>query len=55
MLAREGGVLELDRIDDYVVRVRLSGSSAGVMIVRVALTQKLREKIPAIAAVHLVE
>lgn len=50
-----GGVLELDKIDDYVVRVRLSGPAAGVMTVRVALTQKLREKIPIIAAVQLVE
>lgn len=50
-----GGVLELDKIDDYVVRVRLSGPAAGVMTVRVALTQKLREKIPAIAAVQLIE
>lgn len=50
-----GGVLELDKIDDYVVRVRLSGPAAGVMTVRVALTQKLREKIPSIAAVQLID
>lgn len=50
-----GGELELAQIDDYVVRVRLSGPAAGVMTVRVAITQKLREKIPVIAAVQLIE
>ncbi|XP_041019126.1 nifU-like protein 3, chloroplastic [Juglans microcarpa x Juglans regia] len=50
-----GGILELVQINDYVVNVRLSGPAAGVMTVRVALTQKLREKIPAIAAVQLIE
>ncbi|KAL6977792.1 NifU-like protein 3, chloroplastic [Sarracenia purpurea var. burkii] len=50
-----GGVLELAQINDYVVKVRLSGPAAGVMTVRVALTQKLREKIPAIAAVQLID
>ncbi|MBA0593847.1 hypothetical protein Gorai_010777 [Gossypium raimondii] len=50
-----GGELELVEIDDYVVKVRLSGPAAGVMTVRVALTQKLREKIPAIAAVQLLD
>ncbi|CAI9089159.1 OLC1v1023670C1 [Oldenlandia corymbosa var. corymbosa] len=50
-----GGELGLVQIDDYVVKVRLSGPAAGVMTVRVALTQKLREKIPAIAAVQLIE
>ncbi|KNA25391.1 hypothetical protein SOVF_006980 [Spinacia oleracea] len=50
-----GGLLELDKIEDYVVRVRLSGPAAGVLTVRVALTQKLREKIPSIAAVQLTE
>lgn len=50
-----GGILELLQIDDYVVKVRLSGPAAGVMTVRVALTQKLRETIPAIAAVQLIE
>lgn len=50
-----GGILELVLIDGYVVKVRLSGPAAGVMTVRVALTQKLREKIPAIAAVQLIE
>ncbi|EEF30298.1 Nitrogen fixation protein nifU, putative [Ricinus communis] len=50
-----GGVLELVQIDDYIVKVRLSGPAAGVMTVRVALTQKLRDKIPAIAAVQLID
>lgn len=43
------------QIADYVVKVRLSGPAAGVMTVRVALTQKLRDKIPSIAAVQLIE
>lgn len=46
-------MLELVQINEYVVQVRISGPAAGVMTVRVALTQKLREKIPAIAAVQL--
>ncbi|KAL5158298.1 NifU-like protein 3, chloroplastic [Glycine soja] len=50
-----GGILELVQIKDYVVKVRLSGPAAGVTTVRVALTQKLRDKIPAIAAVQLID
>ncbi|KAL5977786.1 NifU-like protein 3, chloroplastic [Asimina triloba] len=50
-----GGLLELFEIDGPIVKVRLSGPAAGVMTVRVALTQKLRDKIPAIAAVQLLE
>ncbi|KAL2476641.1 NifU-like protein 3 [Abeliophyllum distichum] len=50
-----GGELELVHIKDYIVKVRLSGPAAGVMTVRVALTQKLREKIPVIAAVQLID
>ncbi|KAL9262547.1 NifU-like protein [Drosera capensis] len=50
-----GGILELMDINGYVVKVRLSGPAAGVMTVRVALTQKLRDKIPVIAAVQLVD
>ncbi|XP_047322356.1 nifU-like protein 3, chloroplastic [Impatiens glandulifera] len=51
-----GGVLELVEIKELnVVIVRLSGPAAGVMTVRVALTQKLREKIPSIVAVQLIE
>ncbi|XP_010912528.1 nifU-like protein 2, chloroplastic [Elaeis guineensis] len=48
-----GGELELVGIEKPIVKIRLSGPAAGVMTVRVALTQKLREKIPAIAAVQL--
>lgn len=48
-----GGELELIAIEQPIVKVRLSGPAAAVMTVRVALTQKLREKIPAIAAVQL--
>ncbi|KAE8713819.1 NifU-like protein 1 [Hibiscus syriacus] len=44
-----GGELVLVEINDYVVKVRLSGPAAGVMTVRVALTQKL------IAAVQLLD
>ncbi|GFZ00556.1 NFU domain protein 3 [Actinidia rufa] len=50
-----GGILELVQISNYVVIVRLSGPASGVMTVRVALTQKLREKIPSIAAVQLID
>ena len=48
-----GGTLELDKIDGVVCKVKLSGPAAAEMTVRVAVTQKLREKIPAIAAVQL--
>jgi Fe-S cluster biogenesis protein NfuA len=48
-----GGELELVKIDGPVVKVRLGGPAASVMTVRVAITQKLREKIPMIAAVQL--
>ncbi|XP_020593334.1 nifU-like protein 2, chloroplastic [Phalaenopsis equestris] len=48
-----GGELEFVSIEEPIVKIRLSGPAAGVMTVRVALTQKLREKIPAIAAVQL--
>ncbi|WOL11136.1 nifU-like protein 2, chloroplastic [Canna indica] len=48
-----GGQLELVKIEEPIVKVRLTGQAAGVMTVRVAVTQKLREKIPAIAAVQL--
>lgn len=48
-----GGTLEFVAIEDPIVKVRISGPAAGVMTVRVAVTQKLREKIPSIAAVQL--
>uniref|UniRef100_A0A7N0TW41 NIF system FeS cluster assembly NifU C-terminal domain-containing protein n=1 Tax=Kalanchoe fedtschenkoi TaxID=63787 RepID=A0A7N0TW41_KALFE len=48
-----GGTLEFVAIEDPIVKIRISGPAAGVMTVRVAVTQKLREKIPSIAAVQL--
>ncbi len=48
-----GGSLELDSLDGPIVKVRISGPAASVMTVRVAVTQKLRERIPSIAAVQL--
>ena len=48
-----GGVIELEEIDGPIVMVHLGGDAANVMTVRVAITQKLREKIPMIAAVQL--
>ncbi|RAL47476.1 hypothetical protein DM860_011214 [Cuscuta australis] len=50
-----GGELELVQIEEYIVTVRLRGPASTVMTVRVALTQKLRDAIPAIAAVRLIE
>jgi Fe-S cluster biogenesis protein NfuA len=49
-----GGELELIEVDAPIVKVKLSGPAAKVMTVRVAVTQKLREKIPSIAAVQLI-
>lgn len=49
-----GGGLDLVSLDGPLVKVRITGAAAGVMTVRVAVTQKLREKFPAIAAVQLV-
>ena len=48
-----GGAIELEEIDGPIVKVHLSGEAASVMTVRVSVTQKLREKIPLIAAVQL--
>ncbi|XP_074567093.1 nifU-like protein 2, chloroplastic [Curcuma longa] len=45
-----GGELELVEIEEPIVKIQLTGQAAGVMTVRVAVTQKLREKIPAIAS-----
>ncbi|KAF5733175.1 hypothetical protein HS088_TW17G00714 [Tripterygium wilfordii] len=53
LVGASGGSLELVAIDDPIVKIRITGPAAGVMTVRVAVTQKLREKIPAIAAVQL--
>jgi Fe-S cluster biogenesis protein NfuA len=49
-----GGGLELDELDGPIVKVKITGPAASVMTVRVAVTQKLRERIPSIAAVQLV-
>ena len=49
-----GGDLQLKSIEDMIVQVGLSGPAASVTTVRVAITQKLRERIPTIAAVRLV-
>ena len=53
LLGAGGGALELEEIDGPIVKVHLAGEAANVMTVRVAVTQKLREKIPLIAAVQL--
>uniref|UniRef100_J3MH53 NIF system FeS cluster assembly NifU C-terminal domain-containing protein n=1 Tax=Oryza brachyantha TaxID=4533 RepID=J3MH53_ORYBR len=50
-----GGSIDLVQIDESVVKIRITGPAAGVMTVRVAATQKLREKIPSILAVQLTE
>ena len=49
-----GGGLELVELDGPIAKVRITGPAANVMTVRVAVTQKLRERIPDIAAVQLV-
>lgn len=54
LVGSAGGGLELVAVEAPVVKVRITGPAAKVMTVRVAVTQKLREKIPAIAAVQLV-
>ncbi|KAE8007955.1 hypothetical protein FH972_004509 [Carpinus fangiana] len=53
LVGAAGGSLELVGIEEPIAKVRITGPAAGVMTVRVAVTQKLREKIPAIAAVQL--
>lgn len=49
-----GGGLKLEDLDPPIVKIKISGPAANVMTVRVAVTQKLREKIPTIGAVQLV-
>jgi Fe-S cluster biogenesis protein NfuA len=49
-----GGELTCVGIEGPIVKVQITGPAANVMTVRVAITQKLREKIPTIAAVQLV-
>ncbi|KAL2906742.1 NifU-like protein 2 chloroplastic, partial [Bienertia sinuspersici] len=53
LVGAAGGALELVGIEEPIVKVKITGPAAGVMTVRVAVTQKLREKIPSIAAVQL--
>ncbi|KAJ7946581.1 nifU-like protein 2, chloroplastic [Quillaja saponaria] len=53
LVGAAGGSLELVAIEEPIVKVRITGSAAGVHTVRVAVTQKLREKIPAIQLVQL--
>ncbi|KNA08016.1 hypothetical protein SOVF_166510 isoform B [Spinacia oleracea] len=53
LIGAAGGTLDLVAIEEPIVKVRITGPAAGVMTVRVAVTQKLREKIPSIAAVQL--
>lgn len=55
LIGAAGGTLEFVSIEEPIVKVRLTGPAASVMTVRVAVTQKLREKIPAIAAVQLLQ
>ncbi len=49
-----GGGLDLVSMEGPIVKISITGPAANVMTVRVAVTQKLREKFPAIAAVQLV-
>jgi len=49
-----GGELFYEGEDGPIVKIKISGAAANVMTVRVAVTQKLRERIPSIAAVQLV-
>lgn len=49
-----GGELLYRGMEGPVVKIEISGPAASVMTVRVAVTQKLRERIPSIAAVQLV-
>ncbi|KAK2966087.1 hypothetical protein RJ640_025583 [Escallonia rubra] len=55
LVGAAGGFLEFVAIEEPIVKVKLTGPAASVMTVRVAVTQKLREKIPAIAAVQLLQ
>ena len=48
-----GGDLLYEGMEGPLVKVKITGPAANVMTVRVAVTQKLRERIPSIAAVKL--
>jgi Fe-S cluster biogenesis protein NfuA len=54
LIGTGGGGLEHVGLDGPICKVRITGPAAKVMTVRVAVTQKLRERIPSIAAVQLV-
>lgn len=54
LIGAGGGGLELVGIQGPIVEVKILGAAASVMTVRVAVSQKLREKFPTIAAVKLV-
>jgi Fe-S cluster biogenesis protein NfuA len=54
LMGTGGGGLDLEEIDGPIVKVKITGPAASVMTVRVAVTQKLRERIPSIGAVQLV-
>lgn len=54
LIGTGGGGLEVVEVDGPIVKVKITGPAASVMTVRVAVTQKLRERIPSIAAVQLV-
>lgn len=41
LIGAAGGELELAEIEEPIVKVRITGPAAGVMTVRVAVTQKL--------------
>ena len=49
-----GGELNLVSLEGPICKIEITGPAADVMTVRVAVSQKLREKIPGIAAVQLV-
>ncbi|CAD6270394.1 unnamed protein product [Miscanthus lutarioriparius] len=53
LAGKGGGELEFTKIVGHTVKVWLTGRAAGVKTVQVALTQKLREKIPSIAAIRV--
>lgn len=54
LIGTGGGELLYEGMDGPIVKIKITGPAANVMTVRVAVTQKLRERIPTIAAVQLV-
>ncbi|CAN6344565.1 unnamed protein product [Urochloa humidicola] len=54
LVGTRGGKLEFIKIVGPIVKVRLTGRAAGVKTVRMALAQKLREKIPSVAGIRVV-